>query len=299
MLFEWSISFIAPGRTSSTLRSMRTDGTLPIDFWGTRISPGGSYILTPDGQTLIYPSGAATYSQQQGRPRTKIFDKPIGWIDVSRDGRKIAYTYNVAIPDPHIYVANIDGSGERRVTERSAPGAERRGAMGGECPSWSPDGHKILFTRLDGGVYYPVVMNADGTDPLPLMRRIEPSRDGRYVSLNFKYGKWSPDGFKIVAVGYSMTDGVPQEQIYVLNSSGAVLSQLTRGPRFCSSPCWSPNGTKILYLTQMGGVGTSSDDIFIMDADGTNQTNLTNTPSISEALPRWQPPIARLPLLGR
>ena len=50
-----------------------------------------------------------------------------------------------------IYVANVDGSGQTRLTDNSS-GLELD-------PRWSPDGRRIAFIT-DSGLY---VANADGT----------------------------------------------------------------------------------------------------------------------------------------
>jgi dipeptidyl aminopeptidase/acylaminoacyl peptidase len=56
-----------------------------------------------------------------------------------------------------IYVLDVDGSGEKRLTD--TPGLDG-------FPSWSPDGEKIVFAsdREGGGNWDLYVMDSDGSD---------------------------------------------------------------------------------------------------------------------------------------
>lgn len=53
-----------------------------------------------------------------------------------------------------IYVINVDGTGLKRLT-----GGELHG---GDWPSWSPDGTKVVFVHSLGGLY---IVEADGSNP--------------------------------------------------------------------------------------------------------------------------------------
>jgi dipeptidyl aminopeptidase/acylaminoacyl peptidase len=290
MLREWSIAFNsnADGTGSSILRSMRPDGTAAVDFWGTRITvaPAG-YALTPDGKTLIYcDTRVATYSQQAGRPATRIMHLPIREINVSPDGRKMLYVREGRPLDNDIFVSNIDGTGERALTSRSG--------IGERYPNWSPDGRKILYTSFEAGQNVLMVMEADGTGQHAITRPAPRNPDGT-CGVNYKRGKWSPDGSKIAAIGYSIIAAVSSptlymEQIYALNSDGTSPRQLTAFARQYNTLSWSPDGKKILFSARLRR--PLKDDIFIMNADGSGETNLTNTSDISEIFPEWQAPIA-------
>ena len=88
------------------------------------------------------------------------------------DGTRIAFS----VFQDGIYVINADGSGRRRLTSSAMVNS-----VGDAQPSWSPDGTKIVFTRVVGGncTGPPVpwvgsqckqlwVMNADGSDQTEL-----------------------------------------------------------------------------------------------------------------------------------
>ena len=60
---------------------------------------------------------------------------------VSPDGARVAYV-RLGAQKPALYVASVDGSGARRVSQRPASQ---------ETPAWSPDGTEIAFIGLHGG----------------------------------------------------------------------------------------------------------------------------------------------------
>ena len=60
--------------------------------------------------------------------------------------------------------------------------------------------------------------------------------------------------------------------IYIVNASTFVVTQVTDGKGGYVEPTWSPDGRKI---AMNGGNG----DIYVINADGTGLTNITNTPN--------------------
>lgn len=260
---------------------MNFDGTATTDLWGTRLPlsnesyAGVDFTFTPDGQTVVYSAVDGTYVQARGRARTKIMTTVVGGIQVSPDARKLVYTRKVGTSETDIYVCNIDGTGERQLT--NARGAEA-------WPAWSPDGRKILYAQGAGvgEIQKLMVMEADGSSQHAITRGSFTAPD----EIKFNMGKWSPDGTKLVAVGYT----AGRWQIYTLNADGTSPRQLTTDPLMHSTPSWSSDGRKILFSGPTSAASTAKWDIFVMDADGAHLTNLTNTPDISETSPKWQEP---------
>src|SRR3989304_3582025 len=107
----------------------------------------------------------------------------------SPDGRKVAFVGN-----SKIYVANADGSGQRRLTRNTAQELS---------PAWSPDGRKIAFVGRGDSSLEVYVMNADGSEQRRLTRNAV--RDGNPV--------WSPDGRSIAFES--------KWQVYVMNADGS------------------------------------------------------------------------------
>jgi Tol biopolymer transport system component len=88
-------------------------------------------------------------------------------------------------------------------------------------PRYSPDAAKIAFTSQPMNGWPQIwVMNADGTDPKQLTTDggLEPS--------------WSPDGGKIVFIGWTNRRYNPRQNgtVWIMNADGSNKHQLTFGP---------------------------------------------------------------------
>ena len=78
-------------------------------------------------------------------------------------------------------------------------------------------------------------------------------------------GDWSPDGSRIVF--FKTGAGVDSESIYVMDSNGANVIELTPGmAQHQSWPIWSPDGNWIMFR--------SGDYISVMRPDGSGKITL-------------------------
>ena len=141
----------------------------------------------------------------------------------TKDTTKIFYYKQSPSSSPtgEIYSANIDFSGETRLTNNSAWDGQ---------PRVSPDGTKVAFVRCDNadGYSYPYniyVMNSDGTGVSKLT-----AATGSQFCID---PVWSPDGSKII---YSFNDGV-QTDIYFMNADGSAKQNLTITPAYNERVC--------------------------------------------------------------
>lgn len=219
------------------------------------VTPAGSGILFQtdrDGNAEVYRMNP------DGSGQTRItnalgFDGEARW---SPDGTRIVYTKGT-----DIYTMNADGTNITRLT--TDPGADSQ-------PAWSHDGSMITFVASRGGNIGIWVMNSDG------------SNQHRLTGAGFdEHPAWSPDGTKIA---FSTGSGA----VYVVNSDGTNLVNLTTGTDFAGGPAWSPDGTRIAYSGYFHSLDQFHGDIYVMNADGSGKSRLT-TDIGSEAAPAWSP----------
>jgi hypothetical protein len=185
-------------------------------------SPDGRWVAFSHFGTVLVVRADGT-----GLRRVSSGEHP-AW---SPDGRRLVFSRTRPGGATDLWIAGVDGSGERRLTYR-----------GGEDPAWSTRG-QIAFVRyreqpLLQQIY---VMDADGGRP----RRVR--RDGHEPD-------WSPHGSKLV---YSRAfDG---HGLVVSDADGRHPRALTRRGE---SPAWSPDGRRIvfavrgwLYTVRADGIG--------------------------------------------
>ena len=95
---------------------------------------------------------------------------------------------------------------------------------------------------------------------------------------------WSPDGSRI-AFGYSAD--LPRVQVWVANSDGTGLDQLTNEPGGAYSPRWSPDGTRLAFQSESGA---GVERIDVINADGSGQAEIAS----SARSPAWSPDGSRI-----
>jgi Tol biopolymer transport system component len=145
-------------------------------------------------------------------------------------------------------------------------------------PAVSPDGTQIAFARYnpdDQGNLMIYVMNADGSDPRPVMEE-QPKLNWRPT--------WSPDGSQLLFV--SNRDGPNDMNIYRVNVDGSELTNMTESPPGHDiDPDWSPDGSQIVFSSDRD---SPTRGLYIMNADGTDVREIPG-PECLCAYPRWSP----------
>ena len=232
---------------------------------------------------------------------------------VSEEGQ-IAFTRYTRFAPPdfesEVYTINVDGSGEKGLTDSpgldafpawspdgekiayvtgvidgnetihvmNTDGSGRKRLAEGNWPSWSPDGERIVYTVYSADEKGRlVVMNADGSG----QRDLEPSVLQRLLALDGADEElaWSPDGEKIAFA--SEVDG----EIYAMHSDGSGRNRLTGIPGYDHwPPTWSADGTRIAFTSE----GTKGSEIYAMNSDGSGLTKLTDNP-VEDSFPAWRP----------
>ena len=179
----------------------------------------------------------------------------------SPDGRLIAYTG----PGSQIWTMRADGSHRHAV------------ARGSE-PAWSPDGKRIVFVGpRRPGVWRPEIsiMRADGTH----IRRLTYDRAASDRSPAF-----SPDGRRIVFVSDRGRAGPVNVEIWVMDTNGKRVINLTHSPYIDDHPAWSPDGRWILFERSGGWVDPAP--LFVMNPDGGDQHQVA---TLAGRMPTWSP----------
>ncbi|MFH1743271.1 MAG: flagellin [bacterium] len=168
---------------------------------------------------------------------------------VTSDGSKVVY---LRAPGGNIdvYIANIDGTGEVRLT--TDPGTDQNALI---CAS----GNKVVFMSDRTGNDDIFVVNPDGTGELQLTAN--PGVD--------TMPGISGDGSKIVFAS-DMAGGA---DIFIINSDGSGLIQLTSAGN-ATNPVISEDGNKIAYTNALG-------ELWTMNSDGSNKQQITITTAVA------------------
>jgi TolB protein len=185
--------------------------------------------------------------------------------------------------------------------------------------SWSPDGSRIVFTRIHQGKmglwslrladmaltklsrredgpdfdasWFPDVKRLvyvhdqlQGTDGKLNIYTINPDGSNPVMLIPNQAleecPRVSPDGRQLLFV--SARDG--NQEIYIADISGKNVRRLTHDPAPDTHPSWSPDGKQIAFASARSG----NWDIWIMRADGSQPRRLTDHPAL-DCWPVWSP----------
>jgi Tol biopolymer transport system component len=215
------------------------DGTL-LAFTGSATVPGEEqiYVTKADG-------GAAAQVTHGGGNKASADWSPNGLVLVAADDR--GGDFDLYLFDPSGQVR------EKRLTRGPAEDID---------PDWSPDGTSVVFSRVKGRSFPTVmVVRRDGKDTFRVIPGLDPAWspdesqlavatvDG--IVLVAGHGKptlltdhpfdtepsWSPDGSRLA---FRRGRANEDAEIFVVNSDGTGLRQLTRGSGTDVLPAWSP-----------------------------------------------------------
>lgn len=191
------------------------------------VSDGGEiWVMNEDGTDLyclLCPSIEGSYYM-------------FSW---SPDGTQIAYSCRPSWPamsvgEPHIYVADADGTDPRLLPLGSKVGQALE-------PTWSPDGTQIAFRMSewispegvqDSEIY---AIRADGTETSPRQLTDNDFEDDYSPA-------WSPDGRQIAFATDRDDPGGGDYEIYVMNVDGTGQANLTDDPAYDATPAWGIGG---------------------------------------------------------
>ncbi len=178
----------------------------------------------------------------------------------------IAYTLDNNQGSNDIYISNWDGQHKRNITNHPADDGD---------PQWSPDGEYISFLSNRNS---PLNFSCSGASDECKYKLfiIKPNGAGlKQITKEWTFSpSWSPNNKQIVFLGAFKSELSPNPNdpflydIFVVNSDGTNLRNLTNSPGYYSDPVWSPDGQQIAF--QFEGMATYPPSIKIISADGTS-----------------------------
>jgi len=153
-----------------------------------------------------------------------------------------------------------------------------------EGPSFSADNSRVVYASF----------RSEGWELFIMDLRTKEERQLTRFNGQARFPEWSPvPGDERILFEGRADSG--QSNIYVINSDGSDMRQLTTG-NADSSPGWSPDGKMAVFgharqETSGDGKVTASDaeDVYIVDIDSGETRAVTNTPGIDEILYAWSP----------
>src|SRR5690606_18119970 len=204
-------------------------------------SPGWS----PDGRWLVLESGEHSFRdiyrvEVDSGSVLRLTAAPEGNFEptISPDGQTIAFVSSPA-GNAEIYAMSSDGGDPRRLT--NSP----RDDTG---PRWSPDGRTLAFCSArerERGVDV-FLMNADGTDPRPLLG--EHQRREPIIASQLEF---SPDGSQLAFTELTPKQGSAAIVVVALDRREVVQRIVGEGVH--EQPSWSPDGKFVAFARTREG----------------------------------------------
>ena len=193
-------------------------------------------------------------------------------------------------PTYDIFAADADGSNPVQLTTEDGYDAEA---------TFSPTGHRIVFTSVRDGDLDLYSMLPDGSDVRRLTDRL--GYDGGAF--------YSPDGTMIVWRAHYpdtpearddylslLADGLIRPsalEIYVANEDGSNPRQLTDNGAANFAPYWHPSGEQIIFSSNMDDPQGRNFEIYIINIDGTGLERVTYSEGF-DGFPVFHPDGTRL-----
>jgi len=162
-------------------------------------------------------------------------------------------------PDDKLMAFQITKQSQGRNLDRSVllikpitGGQQLQLGVRGEDLKWSPNGLRLSFLSVSGGLHNLWVVNPTGSDAKQLTTEGVLTSDMTVLPYNRRETRtysWSPDSKRIV---YSNSKPTGECQLIVISGDGSGESQvITSSNTECfGSPLWSLDGKRVLYFSQ-------------------------------------------------
>ena len=228
--------------------------------------PVVDYVIDLDTGEMTPLPAAILSSLEPDKP----FDPPAhGRYAASSDGSLLAFVGNGSDGNSEVFVAGIDGTGVRQVTNHPtdvvAPAWSPDGAMiaylgseglfvldvatgeatqvpgvpaGASGPQFTPDGKSLLYTFPSDRNHQLLIIPIDGGNSTVLV--------GQEQGMDAGFGSLSPEGSLVTMLGNRI--GGPGALLFLAATDGSELLQLGPADYCASYPAgtWSPDGSRIV-----------------------------------------------------
>jgi Tol biopolymer transport system component len=170
----------------------------------------------------------------------------------------------VALDRPGFYIANLDGSGLRRVSTDAVSGSPAL------QPAISPDGRQLVF--IEGGA------PGEGSDIVVVdLATGRQRRLGKRVRTGMPV--WSPDSKRLAYVGTDVTTPADRD-VWIADAAGVGPNRAIAHPGDDTSVAWGPDGRL---------ASTSAEGIAVHQADGSERSIIYGKDMGLPGILRWSP----------
>jgi Tol biopolymer transport system component len=234
-----------------------------------RFSHDGRYIVyekensSPQGGDTIFNSNRDIYLQdlKSGDVRRLTEDDTYdGLPNLSSDDKRIVFVSDRTGGSSRIHIMELESREIRSVSlkkswdEKIGLLRHARGPVLLYCPSFSPDGDRILFHA--------------GWDKRGVF--LLSVADGRYKCLTDRrrdcfFPSFSPDGKRVVFVSGSSE----AEDLWLVNTDGSKPIRLTRDGGTKRYPSFSPDGNSVIFAGKRKGEPDNYFEIYLLQLDQT------------------------------
>ncbi len=251
-------------------------------------------------------TGGAFYSVRgDGTRETRLLTiagSDIWGASGSPDGKHVAFRVDMGNdPASDIYVANVDGSGARRITHSGRHDTQ---------PAWSPDGKRIAFISIPAGTsgdYVLETIHADGSGLKTIVAGVTEkllpawSPDGKFIAYQTRNGLHQQIAVVPAAGGSSSwlaatVDGAQpawarDNRVAFVSADGSIAVTTTAGStakelvRNAQMPAWSSDAKKISYIREAGGDA----QVFVTDFVTGRTVNISQLAGLDASRPAWTP----------